>query len=270
MLSAKNNLPIWESRAAKKMVRFGNRWLEPEQVQEFKEKAAGLVEEAIQLVESKQADKARNKLSDASREDPESLQANFLSGLICVFGHRDLQSAKQAFHECVRRQPNHVPSLNNLALVEVRLQRYSDAMAHWKTALERLSAEEISQNIGRLVELSKTRACPCRLLLCRSLASCSESLSAQASGAYNPHVGWLYMPFTSYKGENPWIVPDKDMGGGGEENTSYGSAKTGCACTAAAWEQSSVPTSSARGARCRREQRATCGWHERARPDLLL
>ena len=44
-----------------------------------------LVTEAIRLVESKQPDKARKKLSDASREDPESIRANFLSGLIYVF-----------------------------------------------------------------------------------------------------------------------------------------------------------------------------------------
>ena len=136
LLSARNNLPIWEARAAKKMVRFGTRWLEPKQVRKFKEKATGFVDEAIELVENKQFDKARKKLTDASREDPESLQANFLSGLICVFGRRDIQSARQEFYECVKRQPKHVPSLNNLALVEVRLSEYNDAIGHWKSALE--------------------------------------------------------------------------------------------------------------------------------------
>jgi hypothetical protein len=108
LLSARNNLPIWQSRATKKMVRFGISWLEPEQVQKFKEKAGGLVEEAIQLVECKEADKARNKLSEASREDPEGLRANLLSGRISVFDRRHLTAAKQEFSECVRRQPDHV------------------------------------------------------------------------------------------------------------------------------------------------------------------
>lgn len=215
LLSARNNLPIWEARAAKKMVRFGTRWLEPGQVHELKKKATGLVEEAIQLVTSKQPEKACKKLNDASREDPESLQANFLSGLICIFGRRDLPAAKQAFYECVRRQPDHVSSLNNLALVEVRMQRYSDALAHWKTALDAAPPTgEMVQNIGRLAELSKTRACPVPPLALQRLAELCKSLPSQAQIAYRTNVGWLYMPFDAYKGsENPWIVPDKDMGG---------------------------------------------------------
>ncbi|MGA2255944.1 MAG: SHD1 domain-containing protein [Thermoguttaceae bacterium] len=212
LLSARNNLPIWEARVAKKMVRFGTRWLEPELVPKFKEKAAGLVEEAIQLVENKQIDKARNKLSEASREDPESLQANFLSGLICVFCRRDLPSAKQEFYECVKRQPNHLPALNNLALVEVRLQRYGDAIAHWKTAMDTAPASlEIYQNIGRLRELSKTRACPVPPFALQRLGELHGRFSAE--DAFDPHVGWLYMPFDPDKGSNPWIVPDKEIGG---------------------------------------------------------
>ena len=41
LLAARNNLPIWESRAAKKMVRFGTRWLEPKQLGELRKKANG-------------------------------------------------------------------------------------------------------------------------------------------------------------------------------------------------------------------------------------
>jgi hypothetical protein len=218
-LSAKNNLPIWESRAAKKVVRFGTLWIDPEQVRKSKENAAALVAEAVELVESQQADKARKKLSDASREDPEGLRANFLSGLICVFGHRDLQAARQAFHECVRRQPYHVPSLNNLALVEIRLQKYGDAVAHWKTALDTATpSPEICQNIGRLVALSRTGACLVPSHALQKLGELQQGLSSHAQSGYSTSIGWLYMPFDS-KGPNRWIVADKDMGGGDGRRT---------------------------------------------------
>ena len=35
-LSAKNNLSIWEGRAAKKMVHYGNHWMESQQTQKYK------------------------------------------------------------------------------------------------------------------------------------------------------------------------------------------------------------------------------------------
>ena len=217
LLSARNNLPIWESRAAKKMVRLGSRWMEPEQAAKLKEKTATLIQETIVLIESKQPDKARKKLSDASREDPESLEANFLSGLISVFGHRELNVAKREFSECVRRQPNHVPALNNLALVEVRLNKYTDAIAHWKTAVETATASrEISQNVGRLVELSRNRVCSVPVQTQKKLDELYNSLSSPVRSKYSSRIGWLYMPFDTHKGADKWIVPDKDMPGGGD------------------------------------------------------
>jgi hypothetical protein len=219
-LSARNNLPIWESRVAKKMVRFGTRWLEPDEARKFQEKSEKVLAEAIQLAESKQFDKARNKLGEASREDAEGLQANFLSGLISVFGHRDLQAAKQEFRECVRRQPNHRSSLNNLALVEVRLQRYTEAIGHWKSALEAgAPSREISQNIGRLAALSSARICPVPPVALQKLSELQQGLPSQSQGDYNARMGWLYMPFDTSPGcSNPWIVPDKDLRGNEDPN----------------------------------------------------
>ena len=208
--------------------RFGNRgrrrrWCDselagwnPSRSRSSRKRLPALVEEAIQLVESKQADKARKKLSDASREDPESLQANFLSGLICVFGRRDLQAAKQEFYECVRRQPDHVPSLNNLALVEVRLQRYTDAIAHWKTALD---AAPVPGNCpeyrspGRTIENSGLPRAASRAA--EGLTNCAQSLSAPGTKRLSTRMLAGCICRSTHNGsENPWIVPDKDMGGG--------------------------------------------------------
>jgi hypothetical protein len=167
------------------------------------------------LVENKQADRARDKLRDASREDPESIQASFLSGLLCVFAKRDFQYAKLEFSECVRREPDHQSSLNNLALVEVHLRRYSEALTHWKAALSAATPrEEISQNLGRLMRLSEMGTCPLPSSTRQKFNELQQGLSAQTQGAYDSHVGWLYMPFDLNKeGLNPWIVPDKEMRG---------------------------------------------------------
>ena len=215
LLAARNNLPIWQSRAEKKMVRFGTRWLESKEVRKCREKANGFLDEAIELIENKQFDKARKKLTDASRQDPESLRADFLSGLICLFGRRDIQSARQEFYECLKRQPKHVPSLNNLALVEVRLGKYNDAIGHWKRALAQGTAShQITQNLGRLMNLAEKRICPLPPITKQKVNDLWAGVSASA-GNYDSQVGWLYMPFDH--GEQPWIIPDKDMGGGQTE-----------------------------------------------------
>jgi len=220
-LSARNNLPVWESRVAKKMVRSGTRWLEPEQTQKFKEKATALVQEAFQLAQNKQAVAARKKLRDASGEDTESLQANFFSGLICVLGIRDFPSAKQEFTECVRRQPKDIPSLNNLALVEVRLRHYSEAIVRWKAALDAgPPSKEVSQNIGRLLELAKNQTCRLPPTALKKIGELHQSLSAESQGTYDPRVGWLYMPLDPKEGRNGWFVSGKDV-----EEDEYGTRK---------------------------------------------
>jgi tetratricopeptide (TPR) repeat protein len=221
--SAKNNLPIWESRAAKKLVRFGTNWLEPVEAQKFREKSTSLIQEAVELVEVKQIDKAREKLRDAAHQDPQSLQATFLNGLLSLSGRRDLTAARQAYGECVRRQHDHVPSLNNLALVEVRAQRYDEAIAHWKSAVATGKVSpEIRQNIGRLSELSASRACVVPPVAMRRLADLQSSFPEGST--HDSHIGWLYMPFDPYNTEKSWIVPAKYVteGGNGKRNWKTG------------------------------------------------
>ena len=166
------------------------------------------IADAIRFLETRQLAKARAGLRDAK-----SVRANFACGLICVFGCRDLKAAKQAFHRC----GDHLPSLNNLALVETRLKQNNEAVDTWKAALSQLPQnskwpKEISQNICRLVHLSANGACPLAPAGRKKLLDLYGSLPVQARGAYDPHVGWLYMPFEP-GGKAPWIIPEKYIGG---------------------------------------------------------
>ena len=167
------------------------------------------IEEAIRFLEAQQLVKAREALRDAK-----SLRADFACGLIYVFSSRDLRGAKNAFRRCGA----HLPSLNNLALVETRLKQNNAAVDTWKTALSQLPQngkwpKEISQNICRLVHLWQNGACPLSPGGQKKLLDLYGSLPVQARGAYDPHVGWLYMPFQS-GGKTPWIIPEKYIGGG--------------------------------------------------------
>jgi hypothetical protein len=162
------------------------------------------IEEAIDLFQARQFDKAREKL-----RDEKSVRANFLYGLICVFGCRDLKPAERSFEKCV----DHVGALNNRALVELRLKKNNEAVAALNSAMQKLPRtgkfpKEISQNICRLAALSANGTCRLSPRSRNALLELHGSLPVQARGAYDARVGWLYMPFRS-DGENHWIIPEK-------------------------------------------------------------
>ena len=187
------------------------------------------MQEAVGLIAKKDNDAARGKLREAARTDPEGLQASFLGGLINAFARRDFNAAKLEFQDCLRRQPRHVPSLNNLALVEIRLGHYDTAVVHWKAAVDAGSvAAEITHNLGRLSALCAKKKCSVSKLGQRNLDKLQEGFSRSGRQAYDAHKGWLYMPFDPAASESRWIVPDSDMPRGGERHSARRGEDTDC------------------------------------------
>lgn len=214
--AAKKELPTWEERAKKKMVRIGFRWLTPEEAEDQKLQARQLVDEALRLIGVKQFDTAIEKLRKASKIDGESLQADFLLGLGYAIIGCDPEKANRHFAECVRRDPQHICTLNNLALTEVRLQKYALALSHWRMSLELApAAPEVIQNLGRVLYLMNQG----RLHMPSQIQSQFTDLYAAASVAadakdFSNRTGWLYMGYYASLGEKP-----ADIENAGQRNT---------------------------------------------------
>ena len=209
--AAEEQLPVWEERAKKNMVRVGSRWLDPAEANDLKRQVRQLVEEAMRLLEVGQDEAAIKKCVKASKLDPDAILADFLLGLGYALVACDAKDANRHFAECVRRDPQHVSALNNLALSEVRLRQYTQALAHWQAALKVApAAPEIIQNLGRLLHLANQR----RILLPTEVQRQFSDLYAAAAISadakeFNSRVGWLYLGHYAPLGEQS--VSGKDV-----------------------------------------------------------
>jgi S1-C subfamily serine protease len=201
--AAEEQLPVWEERAKKRMVRVGLRWLEPAEANDLKRQARQLTDEALRLLEVGQDAAAIDKCVKASKLDPDAILADFLLGLGYALVACDAKDAKKHFTECIRRDPRHVSALNNLALSEVRLGEYTQALAHWQAALEVAPATpEIVQNLGRLLHLANQGLVRLPTGVPRRFSDLYAATAVSADAKeFNREVGWLYMGHYAPLGE---------------------------------------------------------------------
>ena len=185
------------------MVRVGLRWLEPAEANDLKRQARQLTEEALRLLEVGQDKAAIDKCVQASKLDPDAILADFLLGLGYALVSCDAKGANRHFAECIRRDPRHVSALNNLALSEVRLREYTQALAHWQTALEVApAAPEVIQNLGRLLHLANQGRVPLPTGVQRRFSDLYAAAAVSADAKeFNSRVGWLYMGYYAPLGE---------------------------------------------------------------------
>ena len=201
--AAEERLPVWEERAKKRMVRVGLRWLEPAEADDLKRQARQLTDEALRLLEVGQDEAAIDKCVKASKLDPDAILADFLLGLGYALVSCDAKDANRHFAECIRRDPRHVSALNNLALSEVRLREYTQALAHWQAALEVApAAPEVIQNLGRLLHLANQGRVPLPTGVQRRFSDLYAAAAVSADAKeFNSGVGWLYMGYYAPLGE---------------------------------------------------------------------
>ena len=187
------------------MERVGLRWLEPAEADDLKRQARKLTEEAMRLLEVGQDEAAIDKCVKASKLDPDAILADFLLGLGYALVSCDAKGANRHFAECVRRDPRHVSALNNLALSEVRLREYTQALAHWQTVLEVApAAPEVIQNLGRLLHLANQGRVPLPTGVQRRFSDLFAAAAVSADAKeFNSQVGWLYMGYYAPLGEHP-------------------------------------------------------------------
>lgn len=192
---ARERFEFWKDAAKKGFVRFGTKWVPPEDREKGRIQAKQFVKDAWDLIAVGSNDAARDKLLEASRTDPEAIEADFTLGLLNALVARHAPTAEKHFEQCVLRMPKHVSALNNLALAEVRLKKYTEALRHWRTGLQIAPGTmEITHNVGRLLRYAN-----------RSIVSLPKNVEKELNELYanaaslpddrksDRNVGWLYM-----------------------------------------------------------------------------
>ena len=212
--AAEKQLPVWEERTNKQMVRVGLRWLPPSEANDQRIQARQLVDEAMRLIEVEQYDAAIDKCVKASKIDEDSILPDFILGLGYALLRNDAKEANRHFAECVRRHPEHISALNNLAISEIRLHQYDRALGHWEAALALAPASsEVIQNLGRATYLAQhggIHVPPAAERRFRDLyAAAAVSVDA---GKFSDRTGWLYLGYCAPLGEKALIDQQSNPG----------------------------------------------------------
>jgi S1-C subfamily serine protease len=204
--SFKANLATWEDRATQDLVRLGDKWVAAAEAAKAHEEAAQLFSQAYEMTRLLNFEEARKTLERASRVDPNSIAADFTLGILNSITPPSIRSPKTAaqhFQIVLRRIPGYVPALNNLAIAEIRQDKYADALHHLREAADRSpTSEEVTQNLGRIVSEAKLgRIRPNKSVLSEATRLYSKVITTKDGTRSELKVGWRYMPLVSPKEE---------------------------------------------------------------------
>jgi len=133
---AEKRLAEWVAMEKQEMRRLGKKWITQEEYEATTKKAETMIAHSFELLKIGNYDMAKKELVAASRLNPESGKAEFVMGFVySLIANNDAKAAVH-FAEAVKREPNNAFALNNLAVSEVFLKRYTAAARHFRRALE--------------------------------------------------------------------------------------------------------------------------------------
>ncbi len=187
----------WREITGKELVRWGTQWISPELAQQKKAEADGLVAQAEALMQQQNFKEVAKLLDRASKIDLNGISADFILGqLNSGIGANHPPTADEHYRKVLVRSPRHLSALNNLALTEIKMGRFPQALARFRQAAEIAPrTPEINQNVGRLIKEATTK----KLVVLPSDLSKFNKLYGELTKSgqgqpSNPNVGWLYMP----------------------------------------------------------------------------
>jgi len=161
-----------------------------------------LVADAWALIRRGDHVKGRDKLVQAAKTNREDLRVAFSLGLLDALVTLDWAAAEKEFLQCLQEHPRHVATLNNLALVRLRLGRELLAVKHWQTALaEGPPPAEIVQNLGRVHYLVQKGRFSFKPVTQKALDRLYNEAQLAGASRFASDVGFQYMGL--YGGGNP-------------------------------------------------------------------
>ncbi len=152
-----------------------------------------LLRSAASLIAARSHEAARDKLTEAIRQDPEDIRASLTIGLIDALREGDFDAAENRFNGCLRKRPEDVASLNNRALTEVRMKQLRRAVRDWEKAVEQApECPEVLHNLRRCKYLHERNV----LALDAATLKAIDEVTARADASrfsFNSGVHWKYM-----------------------------------------------------------------------------
>jgi len=161
-----------------------------------------LLAEAWTLIRRGEHVKGRDKLMQATKISRDDLRVAFSLGLVDALVTLDWTAAEKQFAQCVQEHPKHAASLNNLALVRLRLGREGLVVKPWQTILaEGPPPPEVVQNLGRVCYLAQKGRLSFKPVTQKNLERLYHDAQLAGSSKYDPGGGFRYMGL--YGGGNP-------------------------------------------------------------------
>lgn len=153
-----------------------------------------MLAEAWTLIRRGDHVKGRDKLVQAGKSHREDLRVPFSLGLVDALVTLDWAAAEKEFLQCLQEHPKHAATLNNLALVRLRLGREAQAVKHWQAALaEGPPSDEIVQNLGRVRMLAQKNRIVLKPATLKAINSLFVDAQLAGEGRFDEKAGFRYM-----------------------------------------------------------------------------
>jgi len=187
----------WKEAVGQKLVRWGNQWITPEVAAQKKAESANLLAQADAMMLKRNFKEAATLLNRASNFDPNSIRADFTLGMMYSgVGANQPAEADEHFRKVLLRTPGHISALNNLALIEIKMERFPQALNRFTQAAELTPrTPEVTHNLGRVIKEAglKKLDIPASVLSKFNKLYTDLTQIGQAPPS-NPNIGWMNMP----------------------------------------------------------------------------
>jgi serine/threonine protein kinase len=148
-----------------------------------------VIASAALFVKARDGKQAITVLKKASREFKNEIRPDFYLGLLhSGVGVNDPKTAEVHFKKALDRSPEHIPTLNNLGLTQMKAHKFGAAASYFASAAKNEPRPiEVNQNLGRMV----AQAVPLNIKKdeLRKIVALHTS-----PGSFQPQKGWMYMP----------------------------------------------------------------------------
>jgi S1-C subfamily serine protease len=193
--AAEAGMAEWKKKADADQVRVGKKWMSGDEAEKIRKQATEKVEHAIEFLRLRNEQLAEHTLEEASKLDPDSIEADFVMGILYGALANNDKKAQQHFEKCLQREPNNVSVLNNLAVSLTLQKKYPEAARHWIAAASNgPKSKELSQNIGSLISIIGSNQVKIPPKTLHELSHQYEELVSTHGNPRPTQVGFFYMP----------------------------------------------------------------------------
>jgi tetratricopeptide (TPR) repeat protein len=192
---AKADLAVWTQRKAENRVKYGSRWVSPDEIAGMVLQSSMLAEQARELMRQTRWAEAEQVLQQALGTDPRNAAALYLRGVL-LFRQDKLPDARRSFEQVNSINPQHPPTLNNLAVIAWRQNQQPAALALYDQAMQAAGANDyiltnVAEALGTLPK--EQQKSPAVAKAAKRFAELDQTLQQQMAqqGLYRWGSRWL-------------------------------------------------------------------------------